>query len=87
MSWAQSARAIVSRPANKLDFEVTPQARLVAHYEQKARKIEQLVLRLQEQLIAVVASADRRRAQQRISRLAGIAAENREKARLLASCA
>jgi hypothetical protein len=77
----------VSRPAKKLDSDVTPQARLVAHHEQKAREIEELVLRLQEQLIPVVASADRRRAQQRISRLAGIAAENREKARLLAACA
>ncbi|MBM0206171.1 hypothetical protein JNW90_26520 [Micromonospora sp. STR1s_5] len=67
----------VARP--KHEAEVAG-ARLLAHYEEKARRTESEATRLRTEMDATIDEKRRRLFQNRITRLTGLAAENRGKA-------
>lgn len=76
----------MSRPAEKLDPDVSAQARLLAYYEQKTKEYEELIRRLEAELPAVADPAKRLAGQRRIKRLESFVAENQAKAERLAGC-
>jgi hypothetical protein len=73
----------LSRPVQKVDPHISPQARLHAYYEQKAEEFEVRVRQLEGELLGIADPAKRPTAQRRITRLAGTAAGHREKAERL----